>query len=231
MADEATDTTTSPTNETAAPGQSTTTAEPANVPAGDQARADTQADTSALGGAGLKEGATTEGGATEGETTTTGAPEKYEFALEGVDLDKEMLTEAEPLLREFNLDNDQANKLLPVANKLVERTREGVVQQITDLAAQQKADWLSIAKADETIGGAKWDNSLHLAAKAFDALGFKEGHPFRQALDETGFGNHRDMIFAFSKVGEMVGEDGSFARENVGATQEADVAKRLYPND
>lgn len=241
MADEQTtqnDTTSSATdaNEAASTEQQAQPAETGDGASTEQSGAETEG--SALGSAGVKsEGEKPEGDKpAEGEEggeekAATGAPEKYEFALEGVDLDQEALTEAEPILRELNLSNEDANKLLPAANALVEKTRDGMMQQLGDAVKQQKSDWLEAAKADETIGGAKFDENLGLAAKALDALGFKEGHPFRQALDDTGFGNHRDMIFAFSEIGRMVGEDGNFAREGVGSTQEADTVKRLYPND
>lgn len=210
----------------AAPGDGTPAEQPASETEG-----------SALGNAGVKsdEGEKPEEGAKpEGEAddeAPKGAPEKYEFDLEGVDLNAEALAEAEPILRELDLSNEEANKLLPAANKLVEQTRDGVMQQLGDAVAQQKSDWLDASKNDETIGGAKFDENLGLAAKALDALGFKEGHPFRQALDETGFGNHRDMIFAFSEFGRLVGEDGTFAREGVGSTETVAIEKRLYPDD
>lgn len=223
MADEQTtqnDTTSSATdaNEAASTEQQAQPAETGDGASTEQSGAETEG--SALGNAGLKD--KTEGDKpAEGEDggeeeAATGAPEKYEFNLEGVDLDQEALAEAEPILRELNLSNEDANKLLPAANALVEKTRDGMMQQLGDAVKQQKSDWLEAAKADETIGGAKFDENLGLAAKALDALGFKEGHPFRQALDDTGFGNHRDMIFAFSEIGRMVGEDGNFVRTDAG---------------
>lgn len=229
MADETTTAdTTQSTNEAPATEQSQATTATANDAPAEQPAAEEEA------GEGTVLGGDAQADEPEGATEVAepeGAPEKYELALEGVDLDPEMLAAADPVLRELNLSNDQANTLLPVANQLVERTRDGVMQQLVDAASEQRADWLAIAKKDEIIGGKNWDDTVHLAAKGLDALGFTEGTPFRQALTETGFGNHRDMIFAMRKVGEMVGEDGAFVRSDAGATVETDVAKRLYPND
>lgn len=221
MADE---TTTPPdtNNSTTEASEAASTEQQAQAnPAGDNTAADqSTAEASALGGAGVKpeakEEAQAETEATETEEAPAGAPEKYEFALEGVDLDADLLAEAEPVLRELNLSNEDANKLLPAANALVEKTRDGMMAQLGDAVTQQKADWLEASRKDNVIGGAKFDESLGYAAKALDALGFKEGHPFRQALDDTGFGNHRDMIFAFSEFGKMVGEDGNFVRTDAG---------------
>lgn len=229
MANETTDTTTSQTQ-----NEAPAAIEPAVSDASTQATAETETDASAdegtvLGGKPVASEAETETEATtEAEVETpAGAPEKYEFAMEGVELDADLLTEAEPILRELNLSNDDANKLLPAANQLVEKTRDNTIQQITDYAAQQRADWLKIAKSDPEIGGAKWDDTVQSAAKGLDALGFKEGHPFREMLNDTGFGNNRDMISAFRQIGQLAGEDGGFVRPDA-ASQTVSAKDILY---
>lgn len=168
-----------------------------------------------------------------------GPPEKYELALEGVTLDEEAVAAAEPVFRELNLSNDQANKLMPVAKDFAERTAEATLRQVIDAGQQQKKDWLDAFKADAEIGGAKAEETTHLAAKALDALGYtltgfgddkKQPHPFRKVLTETGFGNHPDMIRMARKLGELVSEDG-FVRANAGTVQKADRLEALYPED
>lgn len=229
MADEATDTTASTIETPATDQQAPEVAAPTDAPAADQAE-----DSTVLGGKAPEDTADKAAEPSgdeksEQDDTPAGAPEKYEFALDGVDLDADMLGDAEPILRELNLSNEAANKLLPAANQLVEKARDGTIKQITDMAAEQRADWLKIAKADETIGGNKWAETEQLAAKGLDALGFKEGHPFRQALNETGFGNNRDMIFAFRQLGQMAGEDGEFVRSDA-AKQDISAKDILYPS-
>ena len=160
-----------------------------------------------------------------------GPPEKYELTIEGVTLDEGLVAEAEPIFRELGLSNDQANALLPLASKLMEKAQEASIQAMIDAGAQQRKGWLDAFHADPDIGGAKREETEHLAAKGLDALGFAKGHPFRAALNETGFGNHPDMIRAFRRIGEMVGEDGLFARENAGDRKEVPAWKALYPND
>lgn len=160
-----------------------------------------------------------------------GPPEKYELAMEGVTLDEGLVAEAEPIFRELGLSNDQANALLPLAPKLMEKAQEASIQAMIEAGAAQRKGWLDAFHADPDIGGAKREETEHLAAKGLDALGFAKGHPFRAALNETGFGNHPDMIRAFRRIGEMVGEDGLFARENAGERKEVPAWKALYPND
>lgn len=186
----------------------------------------TDAETSILGGD-VKDEAPAD---TETDAPEHVVPEAYELALEGVELDAAALEAATPVFKELNLSNDQANKLMPVAKQFGDTIAERTVQQIVDAGAQQKAAWAEAAKADPEIGGAKFEETTHLAAKALDYLGYPEGSEFRQALTETGFGNHPEMIRAMRKIGAMVSEDG-FARSDAGSTQAVPIEKRLYPND
>lgn len=156
-----------------------------------------------------------------------GAPEAYELALEGTTLDAEAVAEAEPVLRELNLSNEAANKLLPVAANLVAKTADRTVQQIIEAGATQRKEWLDAFKADPEIGGAKEAETVGLAARALDYFGHPVGSEFRKALTETGFGNHPEMIRMMRKVGEMVGEDG-FVRTDAGAKSEQPTETRWY---
>lgn len=159
-------------------------------------------------------------------------PEAYELtAPEGMTIDAGLLEEATPIFKEAGLSNDQAQAILPAAKSLMEKTQQSTLQGVIDAGNQQRKAWLDAAKADETIGGANWDKSLHDAAKALDALGHPEDSPFRQALNETGFGNHPEFIRIFAGLGARIGEDGDFVRPDAGAPVNEPAWKRLYPND
>lgn len=167
-----------------------------------------------------------------GETPAHVVPEAYELtAPEGLTIDADLLAEATPIFKEAGLSNDQAQAILPAAKSLMEKTQQATVQSLIDGGNQQRKVWLDAAKADEQIGGNKWDASLASSAKALDALGHPEGSDFRKALNETGFGNHPEMIRIFARLGEMVGEDGDFVRADAGAPVNVPAYKRLYPND
>ena len=160
-----------------------------------------------------------------------GAPERYELALEGMTLDTHLLQSADPVLRELGLSNDQAGKLLPLAQSVMQRTQESLLNHFADAAAAQKRAWAEEFAADPEIGGARRAESEHLAARGLDALGFSEGHPFRQALADSGFGNHPDMIRAFRRLGQLLSEDSGFARAHAGSANQRPVWERLYPQE
>lgn len=171
-----------------------------------------------LGGAGAKADQGTPAPEGEGSESPApeGAPEAYEIKLtneagEDILLDPELLGEATELFREFNLSNEQANKLAPLALKLMERQAAAAQEDQAAFLTQAKNQWLEAFKADPEIGGAKQEETLHLAAKGLDGLGFTEGHPFRELLNASGLGNHRDMILTFSRLGALLGEETTFA--------------------
>lgn len=185
-----------------------------------------------LGGAVADEPAKTEEPEAKAEEQPASVvPEKYELSLEGMDIDAELLGAADPVFRELGLSNEQANALLPVAKQIMDKAVSAQTAQMTDLMAAQRKEWLDAFNADAEIGGGNREQTVHLAGKGLDALGYTEGHPFRQLLTETGLGNHPDMIRAFRRLGEVVGEDGDFVRSGAGGSTQAPPEKRLYPND
>lgn len=189
--------------------------------------ASSEADTSLLGGE-LKEGAADPAADPEPEHVV---PEKYELSVEGMELDAAAIEMAEPVFKDLNLSNEQANKLMPVAAQFRDKVATETLQSLADQGAQQKAEWLTATKADPDIGGGKLEETLHLAAKALDHFGFAEGSDFRKLLTETGFGNHPDMVRVMRGVGEMISEDG-FVRANAGnSTAPKPLHERLYPSE
>jgi len=144
-----------------------------------------------------------------------GPPEAYEIALKDADgndmaLDADLLAEATPILKEIGLTNEQANKIAPMALKMMQHGAAQAEAQGEQMLAAAKKDWLDQFKASE-LGGAKADATLHTASKALDALGFTEGTPFRDLLNVSGLGNHPDMITTFFRLGSLLSEEDTFA--------------------
>lgn len=167
-----------------------------------------------------------------GEDAASVVPEKYELkASDGLpDLDADVVALAEPVFKELGLTNDQAQQLVPVAEHFAQRIAEQMEAAATANVAQQRAAWLAEAQAAEDIGGAKWNDTLVSAAKGLDALGFTKGTPFRDLLDDSGLGNHPDMIRAWLKVGRAVSEDSDFVRGGVATAGARTAAEALYPS-
>jgi hypothetical protein len=198
-------------------------------------------------GAGDDEGAKTsdaESGKTDDPGAADTVPETYELKVtakdaEGkdidVEIDTELLSEATPILKEVGLTNEQANKLAP----LIVKAQERAFAKQADEFAVIRADWAKEAQADPEIGGKNWEATKNNAAKALDHFvgpskkddAGRETNEFRALLNDSGIGNRKELIRAFSKIGEAIAEDGTFARSEEKAVSKKSREEELYPDD
>ncbi|HBR7812468.1 TPA: peptidase [Klebsiella pneumoniae] len=154
---------------------------------------------------------------TEKEQKQEGAPEKYEFqAGEGFELDAEALKDFEPVARELNLTNEQAQKLVEAYPKIL----AGVQQRQADAWQAQTEEWAATVKADKEIGGDKLTANLGVAQRALDTFGTPE---LKEYLNGTGLGNHPELVKAFIKVGKAMSEDGMVTGKESGQRSAAEV--------
>ncbi|EOJ5644274.1 peptidase [Escherichia coli] len=155
--------------------------------------------------------------AEEKDQKQEGAPEKYEFtAGEGVELDTEALKDFEPVARELNLTNEQAQKLVDAYPKIL----AGVQQRQADAWQKQTEGWAETVKADKEIGGDKLTANLSAAQRALDQFGSPE---LKEYLNATGLGNHPDLVKTFVKIGKAMSEDGMVDGSNQGQRSAAEV--------
>lgn len=155
--------------------------------------------------------------AEEKEQKQEGAPEKYEFqAGEGVELDAEALKDFEPVARELNLTNEQAQKLVDAYPKIL----AGVQQRQAEAWQAQTEQWAADVKADKEIGGDKLTANLGVAQRALDTFGTPA---LKEYLNGTGLGNHPELVKAFVKVGKAMSEDGMVTGKESGQRTAAEV--------
>ncbi|EAS2156612.1 peptidase [Salmonella enterica] len=146
-----------------------------------------------------------------------GAPEKYEFTTgEGVELDAEALKDFEPVARELNLTNEQAQKLVDAYPKIL----AGVQQRQAEAWQAQTEQWAADVKADKEIGGDKLTANLSAAQRALAQFGTPE---LKEYLEGTGLGNHPELVKAFIKIGKAMSEDGMVDGSNQGQRSAAEV--------
>ncbi|EBZ4662830.1 peptidase [Salmonella enterica subsp. enterica serovar Bovismorbificans] len=151
------------------------------------------------------------------EQKQEGAPEKYEFqAAEGVELDAEALKDFEPVARELNLTNEQAQKLVDTYPKIL----EGVQHRQMEAWQKTTEQWAADVKADKEIGGDKLTSNLSAAQRALDQFGTPE---LKEYLNTTGLGNHPDLVKTFVKIGKAMSEDGMVDGSNQGQRSAAEV--------
>ncbi|OOK79664.1 peptidase [Pedobacter himalayensis] len=151
------------------------------------------------------------------EQKQEGAPEKYEFtAGEGVELDADALKDFEPVARDLNLTNEQAQKLVDAYPKIL----AGVQQRQAEAWQKQTEGWAETVKADKEIGGDKLTANLSAAQRALDQFGTPE---LKEYLNATGLGNHPDLVKTFVKIGKAMSEDGMVTGKESGQRSAAEV--------
>lgn len=159
----------------------------------------------------------------EGEKKPEGAPEKYEFsAPEGTELDKAAVEQFEPIARELNLSQEQAQKLVDLYGSKV---MPQLMKQQAESWQKQVADWGTAAKEDKEIGGDKFGANLEKAKQAMGTFATPE---LREFLESSGMGNHPEMIRLMVKVGAAMSEDNLVTSNEKGQRSAADV---LYGNN
>lgn len=135
-------------------------------------------------------------------STATGAPEAYaDFKLpDGYALDAELGTEFKAAAKELNLNQDQAQKLFDLGVK----SNQASAAKIQAMAATAKAQWQSESQSDKEIGGNQAAEHRATANKAFTSFGTPE---LRRLLDESGLGEHPEVIRWAYRVGKAMGND------------------------
>lgn len=147
-----------------------------------------------------------------------GAPEKYEFKpAEGQELDTSALEQFEPIARELNLTNEQAQKMVDLYGTKI---MPMVQQQQAEAWQKTTEQWAADVKADKEIGGDKLTANLSSAQRALDLFGSPE---LKEYLEGTGLGNHPELVKTFIKIGKAMSEDGMVSGKETGQRSAAEV--------
>jgi hypothetical protein len=159
-----------------------------------------------------------------GAKAAVGAPEKYEdFTMpEGIEVDKAMMDQFLPVAKELNLTQEQAQKLVDMQTAYVQHMTKANEESWNTTMT----DWVKSAKADQEIGGLKFNESVQQAAKALKQFGTPE---LRAALDATGVGNHPEFIRVFAKIGKAISEDKFHVSNAQAPSSPKSWAETLFP--
>jgi chemotaxis protein histidine kinase CheA len=195
----------------ATPSPPTTPSPASNAPASD-------AGTAAEANKGTEAGETKPGEKPEAAK----APESYDLKLaDDSPLDQADVDAVAETAKQLGLTQKQAETLL-------ERQAEAVsAYQQRQVAAHQEqtVKWVDDVRADPEIGGDKFDASVNHARAALDAFGTPE---FKQALNDSGFGNHPMLVKFCARVGAAIGEDKIVNPNRAGGGPPKSRAEILY---
>jgi hypothetical protein len=157
-------------------------------------------------------------GKTEEAKKPEGAPEKYEFANTD-QLDSAVLNQFSEVARDLNLSQEAAQQVLDKMGPVI-------ASRQSEQLEQARNQWAEDAKADKEFGGEKLQENLSYAKKAMETFATPE---LRALLNESGLGNHPEIIRVFVRAGKAISED-RLVTGAQGTTASASDPKRLYPN-
>lgn len=172
----------------------------------------------------------TEDNAKAGDDKVDGkAPEAYEkFSLpEGYEYDEKLAGDFGGVAKELGLSQDKAQKLVDHYIQLTQKA----IQVHNERSAQISEEWKTSAETDKEYGGAKFAENIAVAKKALESFGTPE---LTKHLNESGLGNHPEIIRFCWKVGKLLSDDhqpddlsGRMKDPNKKLTEE-EVAKLLF---
>lgn len=153
------------------------------------------------------------------QTPAPKAPEQYDFKAADGKVDPAVLTKFEDIARELDMTQEQAAKLIDQLLPEMATAQKG--RQSAQIAA-----WGDAAKTDKEFGGDKLSENMAIAKKALEAFGTPE---LTKMLNDSGLGNHPEIIRAFFRAGQKI-SSGSFVPSGQGTSQAASASSKLYPS-
>lgn len=153
-------------------------------------------------------------------------PVEYTFKLpEGVEFKGELFDELKTTAKELGLTQEQAQRVADLGAKQA----QGFAAQLLEQQKTLTTEWANQTTTDKEIGGDKLPENLAVAKKALDTFGSPE---LKTLLNQSGLGNHPDIVRFMVKAGRAISEDGKLI---TGSAAQADraakpIENRLYPN-
>lgn len=151
-----------------------------------------------------------------------GAPEAYdpfEFPSK-CHVDSAMLDMFHGRAREMNLSQQAAQTLVDMHLQSL----ESFCRLQHDATRRQQEFWIEAVRRDPEIGGHRLQENLSYAAETIRRLGTPG---LQAALNESGLGNHPEIVRFFVRVGQAIGE-GRYVPGGYRTPRSA--AEILYPN-
>ena len=145
-----------------------------------------------------------------GEAETS--PESYVLDLPNFQGSPEDLAFVTEMAQQSGLPAKEASEFL---------RRSEIYQNI--LQEKTAEAWAEASRTDPEFGGAQFDANLAVAKRGYNMFASDE---LKSLLEQTGYGNHPEVLRVFHKIGKMMGEDNIVGG---GASSSFD-ARAMFPN-
>lgn len=150
------------------------------------------------------------------------APEKYELKVpDGSALKADRVEKIVAEAKAQGLSQEAAQALVQREHEVATET---LVAQKSEYD-RVSAGWLDESKKDSEIGGTDFNKNVELASRVVKKFGTEQ---FQKTLNDTGLGNHPELVRVFTRIGRVLSEDSLVLPGNQGVTKK-DNASLLYP--
>lgn len=150
-------------------------------------------------------------------------PVEYKLALpQDSLLEPSVIDEIVSYATEQGLSNEAAQKMVERESNAVARHEEAKDKEVIDI----RKGWKEDAKADKELGGENLKASTETAMRVIERFASKD---FKTMLEDTGFGNHPEVIRIFKRIGEMMTDDQFVMAKSQTGNQDKSDAEVLYP--
>lgn len=131
----------------------------------------------------------------------TAAPADLEIKLpDGVKADEAMLSGFKQLAKESGLKGEVAQKVVD----MYVAAQQAAEKKAVEAYETERQGWAKALETDKEFGGKDMAANKAIARKAVAKYGTPE---LRQLFEETGLGNHPELVRFFYRVGKADGED------------------------
>lgn len=135
------------------------------------------------------------------ETKPPEVPETYELEIkDGYKVSEADIAEVKALAVEAKLTKDQAQKFLDSKSQAIDKYMEKQQSDYVELTKK----WISDIRSDKEMGGANLKNTELYAKRAMDEIA---SPALKKILDDTGYGNHPELVRAFARLGKRISPD------------------------
>lgn len=146
---------------------------------------------------------------------------------DGVEVDAGTLNQFKEVAKEAGVKGPHAQKILD----LYVNAQKSWFDAVQQAGAQRMQQWTESLKTDKELGGQNSDTTRANVDRVMKAYATPE---LRALLDESGFGNHPELVRFVSRIGKAIAEDTVAGTSEGGpagrATDEEGRLRQLYPN-
>jgi len=168
--------------------------------------------------------ASAEGAAAKGAEGGQPVVKPIELKLpEGSLLEAGAVERVKTLAKERGLSQEQAQELLDREHQVLASYAEG---QKATLTKTMNA-WVEELKGDKEVGGEKFKESSELAKRVIRRFGTEA---FLKDLNESGFGNHPELVRTFVRIGKAMSAD-SWVTPGAMPAPKKSLAEALYGSE